>query len=133
MTDPVIQSEKVRVLVAQSCLILCNPWTVAQEAPTSMVFSRKEYWSELQFPSPGELSNPGIKQGSPVLQVDSLPTELLGKPPHIHTYINTKSHAKQTHTYTHSHINSLTHKYTQASAIIKIKLRVIYAIQAGSY
>jgi len=27
-----------------------------------------------------ELPNPGIKPGSPALQVDSLPTELSGKP-----------------------------------------------------
>ena len=32
------------------------------------------------FPSPGDLPGPGIKLGSPALQVDSLPTELSGKP-----------------------------------------------------
>ena len=32
------------------------------------------------FPSPGALPGPGIKLGSPALQVDSLPTELSGKP-----------------------------------------------------
>ena len=32
------------------------------------------------FPSPGDLPNPGIKLGSPTMQVDSLPTELWGKP-----------------------------------------------------
>ena len=32
------------------------------------------------FPSPVDLSNPGIKLQSPALQVDSLPTELTGKP-----------------------------------------------------
>ena len=42
-----------------------------------MEFSRKEYWSGLPFPSPGYFPNPGIKSGSPVLQVDSL----LSKPP----------------------------------------------------
>ena len=30
----------------------------------------------LPFPSPGDLSDPGIKPGSPALQADSLPTEL---------------------------------------------------------
>ena len=30
-----------------------------------------------------DLPNPGIKLGSPVLQADSLPTELLGKPVYI--------------------------------------------------
>ena len=38
------------------------------------------YWSGLPFPSPGDLFNPGIKPGSPVLQADSLPTEQPGKP-----------------------------------------------------
>ena len=32
------------------------------------------------FPSPGVLSNPGIKPRSPTLQVDSLPAEPQGKP-----------------------------------------------------
>ena len=30
------------------------------------------------FPSPGDRPNPGIETGSPALQADSLPTELLG-------------------------------------------------------
>ena len=34
------------------------------------------------FPSPGDPRNPGIEQGSPELQADSLPTELSGKPSH---------------------------------------------------
>ena len=29
------------------------------------------------FPSPGDLSHPGTKPGSPALQVDSLPSELV--------------------------------------------------------
>ena len=34
---------------------------------------RQEYWSGLLFPSPGDLSGPGIKPKSPAWQVDSLP------------------------------------------------------------
>ena len=40
----------------------------------------QEYWSGQPIPSPGELPDPGIKMGSPALQADSLPAELLGKP-----------------------------------------------------
>ena len=40
-----------------------------------MGFPRQEYWSGSPFPSPGDLSNPGIKPGSPALQADSSPTE----------------------------------------------------------
>ena len=57
-----------------------TPWTVAHQAPLSMVFSRQEYWSGLPFTAPGDLPNPGIKPRSPALQADSLPTELRGKP-----------------------------------------------------
>ena len=41
-----------------------TPWTVARQAPLSMVFPRQEYWSGLPFPSPGDLCNPGIEPRS---------------------------------------------------------------------
>ena len=41
------------------------------QAPLSMGFSRKGYWSGLPFPSPGDLPDPGIEPGSPALQADS--------------------------------------------------------------
>ena len=47
--------------------------------PLSMGFSRQEYWSGLPFPSPGDLSYPGIEHRSPVLQADSLPSGPPGK------------------------------------------------------
>ena len=66
---------KVRVLVAQSCLTLCNPWTVARQAPLSM-----EYWSGLPFPSPRDLPDPRIEPRSPAFQADSLPLSHQGSP-----------------------------------------------------
>ena len=56
-------------------MTLCNPWTVAYQAPPSMEFSRQEYWCGLPFPSPGELPDPGIKPSSPTWQADALPIE----------------------------------------------------------
>ena len=52
--------------VAQLCPTLCDPMglTVAYQAPPSMGFSRREYWSRLPFPSPGDLPDPGIEPGS---------------------------------------------------------------------
>ena len=41
-----------------------------------MGYFGQEYWSGLAFPSPGDLPDPGIEPGSPVLQADSLPFEL---------------------------------------------------------
>ena len=52
-----------------------TPWTGSCQAPPSTEFSRQEYWSGLLFPSPGDLSDPGIEPESPELQVDSLPPE----------------------------------------------------------
>ena len=55
-----------------ACVHVCSavsnsatPWTVALQAPLSMGFSRHEYWRGLPFPSPGDLSYPGIELGSP--------------------------------------------------------------------
>ena len=45
-----------------------------------MEFSRPEYWSGLQFPSPGDLLNPVVKPRSPALQADTLLSEPPGKP-----------------------------------------------------
>ena len=68
------------MLVAQSRPTLCDPMDcTACQALLSMGFSRQGYWSELPFPSPGDFPNPGIKPGSPALQADALPSELLGK------------------------------------------------------
>ena len=53
--------------------IFVTPWTVAHQGPLSMGFPRKEFWSGLPFPSPGDLSDPGIKLMSPAWQADSLP------------------------------------------------------------
>ena len=54
-----------------------TPWTVAPQAPLSMGFTRQEYWSELPFPSPGDLPDSGIEpsyQGSPgkFVKIDNL-------------------------------------------------------------
>ena len=70
----------LRVLVAQSCLTLCDPVDCSRQAPLSMGFSRQEYWSGFPFPSPGHLPNPGIKPLSPALQANSLLSQAPGKP-----------------------------------------------------
>ena len=67
-----------------------TPWTVAHQAPPSMEFSRQEYWSGLPFPSPGDLPDPGIEPGSPVLQADALPSEPGGIPMYIHKWKDIK-------------------------------------------
>ena len=59
------------------------PWMAAHQASLSAGFSRQEQWSGLPFPSPGDLSDPGIEPGSPALQADSLQSESPGKKPFI--------------------------------------------------
>ena len=49
--------------------LFATPWTIAYQAPLSMGFSRREYWSGLPFPSPGDLPDPGTKPESPALQI----------------------------------------------------------------
>ena len=62
---------KMCVWVALSFLILVTPWTLAHQATLTMVFSRREYWSGLPFPSPGDLPDPWIKAKSTSFQADS--------------------------------------------------------------
>ena len=50
--------------VAKSCPTLCNPWTVAHQAPLSLGFSRHKSWSELPCSSPGELPDPWVESTS---------------------------------------------------------------------
>ena len=63
--------------------LFATPWTVAHQAPLSMVFPRQEYWSGLPFPSPGDLPYLGLKPGSlrsPALAGKLFTTDLPGKP-----------------------------------------------------
>ena len=71
-----------------SVRLFVTPWTGSYPAPPSMEFSRQEYWSELPFPSPGHLSDPGIEPNSPALQADSSPSEPPGKPAQTYIYSN---------------------------------------------
>ena len=56
----------------QLCLF-ATLWTVAQQAPLFMAFSKQQYWSGLPCPPPGDLPDPGLKPVSPALHVESLP------------------------------------------------------------
>ena len=46
--------------LSRVCLF-ATPWTVARQAPLSMGFPRREYWSGLPVASPRDLPNPGIE------------------------------------------------------------------------
>ena len=66
-----------------SCVqLFVTLWTIAQQAPLSMEFSRQQYLSGLPFPS---LPYPGIESKYPALQAGALPSELLGKSTVIRT------------------------------------------------
>ena len=47
---------RVRLVVTQ--------WTVANQTPLSLGFSRQEYWSGLPFPTPGSSPDSGIEGAS---------------------------------------------------------------------
>ena len=70
------------LLFSQSVMFdsFVTPWTVAVQAPLSVGFSRQEYWSELPFPFPEHLPDPGIKPASPALAGRFFTTEPAGKP-----------------------------------------------------
>ena len=59
----------------------------SHQAPLSLESSRQEYWRVWPFPSPGDLSDPGIEPSSPALQAESSrsepSTETLGFQMHV--------------------------------------------------
>ena len=69
-------------------------------------------------PSPGDLPDPGIKPGSPVLQADSLPTELWGEP-YIWNYSLFKlaMNPLDTHIHQHIHTHTFIHTYLYAETM----------------
>ena len=69
-----------------------TPWTVAPQAPLSMVFPSLEFWSRLPVPPPGDLPDPGIKPVSPALAGIFFTPEAQGK--HTKTTSNNKNQTK---------------------------------------
>ena len=80
------------VLWLLSCLwFFFYPWTVARQTPLSMGFPRQEYSSGLPFPSPGDLTDPGIKCKSPALAGRFFTTKPPGKQAHYLHFLSIKS------------------------------------------
>ena len=73
-------------MCAQSFLTLCNPQTIAHQAPLSTGFPKQEYWSGLPFPTPGDLPVTVIKSMSPALASIFFTTEPRGKPEFFFCY-----------------------------------------------
>ena len=63
----------------QSCPTLCNPIDCSPPAASIHGIFQARIQDGIPFPSPGDLSDPGIEPRSSALQADSLPTELQRK------------------------------------------------------
>ena len=70
-------------------------WTITHQAPLSIKFFRKEYWSGLPFPTPGDLPYPGVKS------VSLVSPELAGG------FFNTGIPGKHSHESSRSYGNSI--------------------------
>ena len=76
------KSKRVHAQSLIHAQLFLTPWTVACQAPLSVEFSRQEYWSELSFPSAGDLPDSGIKPASPALIGRFFTAEPQGRPRH---------------------------------------------------
>ena len=63
------------MLVAQSCLTLCNPMDCSPPGSSVHGILQAKCWSGLPFPFPGDLPDPEVEPGSLTLQADPLPSE----------------------------------------------------------
>ena len=68
-----VKKEKSKCHSLSHVWLFPTPWTVARQAALSMEFSRQEYLSGLPFPSPRDLSDPGIKPTSSAFFTTELP------------------------------------------------------------
>ena len=66
---------------AQSCPTLCNPRDCSPPVSSVHGILQARILEWVAIPSPEDLSDPGIKPGSPALQADSLPSKPPQKPP----------------------------------------------------
>ena len=62
---------KVKVLVAQCCLTLCNPMDPSPPGSSVHGLLQARILEWVAIPSPGDLPHPGIEPRSPTLQADS--------------------------------------------------------------
>ena len=71
------------VLIRFSCVCRCDPMDCGPQGSSVHSISRREYWSGLPFPPPGDLPDPGItllSLISPALASRFFTTEPPGKP-----------------------------------------------------
>ena len=80
--------KKRTAMLLFSCQVVSDslgtPWTVAYQALLFMGFPRQEDWSELSFPFPRDLPDPGIESMSPSLAGIFFTTEPYRKPQNYH-------------------------------------------------
>ena len=70
------EKEKKESEVIYLCLTRSDPMDCS---PPGSSIHGILYWSGVPSPSPGDLTHPGIKPGSPTLQAEALPSEPPGK------------------------------------------------------
>ena len=73
----------LRACVLNHIQLFVTPWSVADQVPLALGFSRQEHWSGLPFSPTGDLINPGIKAecaASPALADGFFTTELPREP-----------------------------------------------------
>ena len=63
------------MLIAQSCPTLCNPMDCSLPGCSVHGLLQARILEWVAFPSPEDLSDPGIEPRSPALQADTLPSE----------------------------------------------------------
>ena len=102
------------MLATQLCPTVCDPMDRA------MAFSRQEYWSGQPFPSPGNLSDPGIELGSSTLRADFLLSEQQGSPHNSISRVYVNRHIDIC-VYVHIHILIHMHKLISHLHLSSIK------------
>ena len=78
----------MKVLVTQLYPVFCNPMDYSSPGSSVHGILQARILEWVPFPSPGDLSDPGIKPRPSEFQADSLPSEPPEKPVHVYIWMN---------------------------------------------
>ena len=71
----------------QACSTLCSPKDCSPRGSSIYGILQARILEWLPCAPPGDLPDPRMEPASPALQADSLPSESLGKPKHVHYHV----------------------------------------------
>ena len=114
--------------VAQSCPTLCDPANCSLPGSSVHGILQARVLEWVAFPSPGDLSYPGIEPRSPALEADALTSEPPGKHNQINKFFNKKKKKEgiKLSKAQEETSNGKIHMYKESDKVVNVKVSSAY-------